>query len=527
MKTPHFLKRVLLTFACLIGLMGWAVAADPLTEDDVLTLIKLRVKDGAIVSRVQEDGVSFPVDATTIDRLKKAGASAGVLAAIQKAADKKGGGEAAQAVTYQDVVRLLKLRVPEDEILRLLEKSPTHFTLGADQVAELRKLRASERLLGAMRERKAGGPAREVSDVAIILDCSGSMSEKTEDGKMKMDVAKQVVAEMVEQIPQGLHVAFIIYGHDEKLGCKAVKVVRPLSELDGAARASLMRFIATLQPVGHTPIALALEAAGGELARSDNHCGIILITDGMETCHGKPAEVAARLAQNPKLGFGVNVVGFGVKPEEKEAVKEIALKGKGEHYAPENTAELRAALDKLTREIEAPPKKGPGRRAIKVTAPAKLKSLALQSIEIYPKGGGGGPVWPAPVGTVKKYGEEFRLPSDEAYELWFKPKEGGAVRMVKEISIKERKVVEVRPDDYLGIVRVNGEDLPKLGSVWVAEPGTFASAVQSPVQTADRYGKDIVVPAGTYEVFVRPAQGQSQLIERKLVVKAGEVVVVD
>src|SRR6516165_12296397 len=108
------------------------------------------------------------------------------------------------------------------------------------------------------KNRSAVGKASDVSDFAIILDCSGSMRERTKDGPSKMEAAKEVVTRLIHDIPNGLGLTFLVYGHDAGLKCRAVKVVRPLGELDDAAKAELKHFIARLQPVGHTPIELAL-----------------------------------------------------------------------------------------------------------------------------------------------------------------------------------------------------------------------------------------------------------------------------
>src|SRR5262249_53263834 len=161
----------------------------------------------------------------------------------------------------------------------------TIFTLDPRQVAELKKAGASNALLAAMQNKRGSPGVTDATDFAVILDCSGSMMDKTREGPSKMEVAKKVVTELIEQVPNGRRLTSIIYGHDAALKCEAVKVVRPLSELDDAGKAELKKAIAALQPAGHTPIALALETAGKELAKNDGCCGLILITDGMETCH--------------------------------------------------------------------------------------------------------------------------------------------------------------------------------------------------------------------------------------------------
>jgi hypothetical protein len=265
---------------------------------------------------------------------------------------------AAKPITYQDVLKLLENKTDEQEILNRLEKSPTIFTLDARQVDELKKAGASEKVLQALAGKRPGAtPGSDITDFAIILDCSGSMIDKTREGPSKMEVAKKVVAELIGKVPNGRRLTFLVYGHDLEQGCKAIKVVRPLSEIDDAGKAEVRNFIKTLQPVGHTPIAGALQIAGQELAKNKAACGLILITDGMETCHGDPNAEAARLAKDLNLAFGLHVVGFDVDPKELEAVKEIARAGKGKYYDARSAAGLTEVLKGLEEKLAetAPP----------------------------------------------------------------------------------------------------------------------------------------------------------------------------
>jgi WD40 repeat protein len=83
------------TLAVLAVWCGLARAEDPpgrkgkpLTEADVLRLIELQKEEGAILARLEAAGVGFPVDDALAARLKKAGASAEVLAAVRRAAER-------------------------------------------------------------------------------------------------------------------------------------------------------------------------------------------------------------------------------------------------------------------------------------------------------------------------------------------------------------------------------------------------------------------------------------------------------
>jgi HEAT repeat protein len=257
-------------------------------------------------------------------------------------------GTASETVTYQDIIKLLRTGSSEPEILAALSKSTVdvNFILGESQVQELKKMRVSDEFIDAVRNLKnrPGVPGGDVTDFALILDCSGSMLEKTQDGISKMEAAKKTVTQLIQRIPAGMRLTFVIYGHDKQLECQAVKVVQSLTELDDATRANLIKFVAALQPSGHTPIAAALQAVGKELANASGLAEVALITDGVETCHGDPAKEAAQLAATLKLKSGINVIGLGMKPEERKAVEKIAQAGRGKYYDARTADELRRSL---------------------------------------------------------------------------------------------------------------------------------------------------------------------------------------
>jgi hypothetical protein len=517
---------------------GLAVAQStkPLNEQGIVKLIELQLGDDAIVAKLQKDGVDFVVDDAAVDRLKKAGASDAVIESVRKAGQKKPA--AAKAVTYADVLNLLQLGMKESDIIERLGKSPTIFTLGEAQVDELKKAGATDALLAAMQEKRvAPNVISEITDFAIILDCSGSMAEKTKEGPTKMTVAKRVVTELIQKIPDGLNLSFIIYGHDKNLRCQAVKVVRPMKALDSAGKEELARVIARLQPVGATPIALALEAAGTELARNNSPSGLVLISDGKETCNGDPAATAAKLAANPNLTFGVNVIGFDVQDDEREALAEIAKAGKGEYYNAENATQFREVVQALHKHLDvvvkpvAPPKVSlPGRRAVKVLKPQielpPMKKMALikagSDLMRYN--------YYSPMAEVTKYDQEMRLLTEDAYDVLWQPADGLDVRMIRGLAVKGRKVLEVKPEDYLGMVRVAGTGLskPRFLSLTAVGAESPEGSHFNPVQWCKGFGVIMVVPAGEYDLWCTPDSGAtSSLLEKKLKVKPGEVTELD
>jgi WD40 repeat protein len=80
---------------------------------------------------------------------------------------------------------------------------------------------------------------------------------------------------------------------------------------------------------------------------------VVLITDGLETCHGDPVKAASDLAANTKAQL--DVIGFGLKPAESEAVDKIARAGRGKYYDAQTAEKLRQDLRQVAKVAPAAP----------------------------------------------------------------------------------------------------------------------------------------------------------------------------
>ena len=103
--------------------------------------------------------------------------------------------------------------------------------------------------------------------VEFIVDASGSMAALTSDGQIRMDAAKAVLKEVIAAIPEadGINVGFRVYGHrgnnqddGRAESCVSTELLVPVQGLDKQA---LNAQVDQLQPVGWTPLALALQEA--------------------------------------------------------------------------------------------------------------------------------------------------------------------------------------------------------------------------------------------------------------------------
>jgi len=511
----------------LFVLANQADAGQPLSTEGLVQLHTLGINADAVVQKISADGIGFTPDDATIAKLAGKGVPTEVLTAAKSAsaAPKPAG----NVITYANVKQLVALGIDESAIIERLSSSPTIFTLDANQEQELRAAGASDKLFAALRgERVAPSTksAEKVTDIALILDCSGSMNETTSDGKTKIDVARSVVANMIQKYPAGLRVSLIVYG-DTTGVCNDVRVVRPLSTLDNAAKGWLNSEVHQLQAKGKTPIAFALRRAGQEQAKFDADSSVVLIYDGIETSNGEPAYEAAALAQRFNLRYGVTVFGFAVAGAERTALEEIAAAGNGQYFNAESAEALVQQTTSVQAEIEVEPVKitKRGRRAVVVKTPRiefpALKRIALIDANDYLAESHNYKA----VTESNSYDRSIRIPSGQkSYDLLFVPQAGLSVRMVSALQIPDRSTIQVQPEDYLGLVNLAGEGLPPAKLVALVKVGDYGTDSHNfrPIQTADRYGADLMVPTGEYDLWILGQDGQSELLEEKLEVKAGE-----
>lgn len=549
-RETNRISRNLSQKRCFIGLLAVALVSlvvvaqaqntEKLSEEDLLTLLKF-LDASTVVEKVEETGIGFSPDEETLKRLQEAGASEAMLDAVRKAGQKSQPGK---AVSYQDVMALLKASVPEARILEHLQASPTKFVLDADQEKQLRDLGASDKLIDAIKgNRPSQGKNNKdskISDLAVILDCSASMQEKTSDGVTKMNVAKQVVSDLVQRLPDGLHVTFVIYGHDKQSGCQGVTVIRELSPLNGSGKSELVGFIQQLQPASKTPIALSLRTAYEQLNQRDKESGLILISDGKETCEGDPQAEAAKLANNLNCSFGVNVVGFDVDEEGRTQLEEVAEAGSGEYYNAQNAADLsEKVLPKLEEKVEEAAIEPAIVSTKSVLTSITVKPLNLKGLPRIAEVGAyrpgdtpSGALVVHPVRSTKELGKPMVVANGK-YDIWFEPDDGSKpVLLAAGLDVSQGESVELNPNRLVGAIAVPDPQLLGLDEIdWIGvyDPSKNPSGavVVHPFQSAKRFGKPMLVtPGRKYDVWLKPKGAQPVPVAKGVKPKAGQITVI-
>ena len=177
--------------------------------------------------------------------------------------------------------------------------------------------------------------------VLLILDASGSMYLRLDDGQYRIEAAKDALTQFVTRLPDApdLDVGLRVYGSrlfaTEADACLDSELVIPVEGFD---RERLVREIQAIQAKGATPIAYSLELGLEDLRDLPGHKVVVLVTDGAESCGGDVRAVVDVLTAE---GFDVDVriIGFALSEYAIETFQGVA-----DFESTNSAAELAAAL---------------------------------------------------------------------------------------------------------------------------------------------------------------------------------------
>ncbi len=187
------------------------------------------------------------------------------------------------------------------------------------------------------------GATKADSNIVLVLDGSGSMWGRL-DGEPKIDVARTVVYDLLENWPANTQLGLMAYGHRREKDCEDIETLIPLGPFDQAATASAVKDVT---PRGRTPLTEAVRRAAADLAASQGKGAVILVTDGLETCGGDPCALGRELAANG-LDLTAHVVGFDLAAEDTGALQCLAEQTGGNYYPADDAGALRDALGDAT-----------------------------------------------------------------------------------------------------------------------------------------------------------------------------------
>ncbi|MBO8193247.1 VWA domain-containing protein [Streptomyces oryzae] len=244
--------------------------------------------------------------------------------------------------------RLTK-RVTGGTLLALLSVPLTAATTGTAAAAPAAP--SAPAAASASRADERGSGALGSNSMEIVLDSSGSMAEKDDSGKSRMQSARNAVGTLVDSLPDRYPTGLRVYGADKADSCTDTRLAEPVRALEAG---SIKRAVAKVEPKGETPIGYSLKKAAADLSRGPEHSlgrrTIVLVSDGEDTCGTpKPCEVAKELSRDG-LDLRIDAIGFQVKGKARKQLECIAEAGHGKYYDAPKADDLARELERAGRQ---------------------------------------------------------------------------------------------------------------------------------------------------------------------------------
>jgi hypothetical protein len=180
--------------------------------------------------------------------------------------------------------------------------------------------------------------------VEIIMDASNSMWGQIA-GEAKITIARKVLTQIINGLPETMHVGLRVYGHryglNEAQACTDTELMVPIGPI---AKAQLIDTVNKIQLKGKTPLVISVLEAVKDFEKIPNG-SIILVTDGIESCNGDIKSIAPAIKKSG-LELEVNIVGFDIKEAAaRQELESIAKSTDGRYIDARNAGELLSALE--------------------------------------------------------------------------------------------------------------------------------------------------------------------------------------
>jgi Ca-activated chloride channel family protein len=182
----------------------------------------------------------------------------------------------------------------------------------------------------------SGGSCTE--NAIIVFDASGSMAVDHR-GAVKIDTARAALNQILPDVTAQRRTGLITYA-----GCSRVELrVAPARDTSSQILAALFGTRAR----GNTPLTRAVALAHRQLEALGEPGTIVLVTDGLESCSGKPCQLARRLSM-ANVDIKIHVIGFALTPEVAASQMTCLTKASGGTYVHTDTIdELKKALQQI------------------------------------------------------------------------------------------------------------------------------------------------------------------------------------
>ena len=185
-------------------------------------------------------------------------------------------------------------------------------------------------------------------NIEIIFDASNSMWGQIA-GEAKITIARKVLAQIINGLPDSLNVGLRVYGHryglNDPQACTDSELLIPIGPI---AKPQLVDTVNKIQLKGKTPLVLSVLEAIKDFEKVAKG-SVILITDGIESCGGDVNSIAPAIKKSG-LEINVNIVGFDIKEKEARAeLESIAGSTGGAYLDAKDAGELLSAVEQTLR----------------------------------------------------------------------------------------------------------------------------------------------------------------------------------
>lgn len=187
-------------------------------------------------------------------------------------------------------------------------------------------------------------------NIEFIFDASNSMWGQIA-GEAKITIARKVLSQIINGLPETLNVGLRVYGHryglNDRGACTDTELLVPIGPVD---KARLIDTVNKIQLKGKTPLVYSVLEAIKDFASLPNG-SIILVTDGIESCGGDIKAIAPEIKKSG-LEVKVNIVGFDIKEAaERQELEVIAKSTEGLYLDAKDAKGLLSAIQQ-TLQIE-------------------------------------------------------------------------------------------------------------------------------------------------------------------------------
>jgi hypothetical protein len=150
-------------------------------------------------------------------------------------------------------------------------------------------------------------------------------------GESKISIAKEVLKQIIDGLPEEMNVGLRLYGHrykvEDKRACQDTELIIPIGPLQ---RDQLIQTIEKITPKGKTPLVYSILQSPQDFINLKGGT-VVLISDGIESCEGDIKSIAPKLKESG-MELTVNIIGFGIKEEEARKQLETIAKSTGGIY---------------------------------------------------------------------------------------------------------------------------------------------------------------------------------------------------